>query len=315
MQATAFAAADPALLRLVMPDAKVIAGLQVDHARNSMFGQFVLSHMQLDDPSFKKFVTDSGFDPRRDLTEIMMASNWDQTTPSTRWLVMGRGVFDLGKIAQVAEANGTTVANFEGVTIYTYITDPKLETQNGIAFFDGSNAVMGDVASVKAAIARKRSATPPTGKLMAKVRTLSAKNDFWFVTTVPVSEFASAMPDPNLGSALKGNLMQGITEASGGVRFGETVTISLQAITRSDKDAAALVDVFHFVASLLTMNRQSDATVNQLSETLDKMDVKSTANVMNMSLGIPEKQLEQLLQSFRQQSKAAAKEAPKEPKQ
>jgi hypothetical protein len=45
------------------------------------------------------------------------------------------------------------------------------------------------------------------------------------------------------------------------------------------------------------------------------MDVKSTANVMNMSLGIPEKQLEQLLQSFRQQSKAAAKEPPKEPKQ
>src|SRR5437879_1279400 len=56
VQIAAFAAADPALLRLVMPDAKVVAGLQVTQARNSLFGQFVLSHMQVEDETFKKFM-------------------------------------------------------------------------------------------------------------------------------------------------------------------------------------------------------------------------------------------------------------------
>src|SRR5450755_169266 len=75
LQATAFAAADPALLRLLMPDAKVIAGLQVEQTKNSQFGQYVLSHMQVEDAGFKKFIAQTGFDPRRDVTEIVMASN------------------------------------------------------------------------------------------------------------------------------------------------------------------------------------------------------------------------------------------------
>src|ERR1041385_6184613 len=113
-QASAFAV-DPTLLRLVMPDAKVVAGLQVDHAKSSVFGQFVLSHMQMDDAGFKKFVTDMGFDPRRDVTEIVIASNWEQTSPESRWLVMARGVFDVAKIAHVAEANGSLTTNVQGV--------------------------------------------------------------------------------------------------------------------------------------------------------------------------------------------------------
>lgn len=296
----ALAATDPALLRLVMPDAKVIAGLHVEHARNSLFGQFVLSHMQLDDSGFKKFVQDTGFDPRRDLTEVVMASNWEQTSPESRWLIVARGVFDVGRIAHLAEGNGSQSVNFQGVDVFTYGAEGKKPAHNGIAFFDSATAVMGDLPSVKNAIERRQTNAAASGRLLSKVRDLGARNDFWFVTLVPVSEFANAMPDPNLSGALKGNLMQAINEASGGVHFGESVTISGEAVTRSDKDAAALVDVFRFVAGLLTMNRQNDPTVSQLATTLEGLDLKTDGNVMTMSLAIPEKQLEQLLRSFHQ---------------
>ena len=42
-------AADPSLLQLVMPDAQVVAGLQVDSAKSSLFGQYVLSHLSVND--------------------------------------------------------------------------------------------------------------------------------------------------------------------------------------------------------------------------------------------------------------------------
>ncbi len=68
-----------------MPDAKVIAGIQVDQTRNSLFGQYVLSHMQVDDAGFKTFIAQTGFDPRRDVSEIVIASNWESNSAAAGW--------------------------------------------------------------------------------------------------------------------------------------------------------------------------------------------------------------------------------------
>ncbi len=306
-QATVLAAADPQLLRLVMPDAKVIAGLQVQQTKNSLFGQYVLSHMQLEDAAFKKFIAQTGFDPRRDVTEIVMASNWEQSTPQSRWLVAARGSFNLPQLTSAAKANGGSITEFQGVGILTYSEEAKPEVESGIAFFDSSSAVMGDVASVKAAIERKQANAAPSGNLLDKVRELSAKNDFWFVTVVPISEFAGAMPNPNLSGAMKGDLLSAIHQASGGIRFGGTVTIYGEAITRSDKDAQALVDVFRFLGGLIQLNSQNNKVAGQVSTLLDTMDLKTSGNVMTMSLVIPEQQLEQLLNTMRQESHQARK--------
>jgi hypothetical protein len=319
IQAAAFAAADSTLLRLVMPDAKVIAGLQVQQTKNSPFGQYILAHMQIEDAAFKKFIAQTGFDPRRDVTEIVMASNWEQSSPENRWLVAARGSFNLPKITVTAKENGGTITDFQGVSILTYSTpdkdgakdgakpENKTLTESGIAFFDASNAVMGDLASVKAAIQRKQSSGAPQGPLIGKVVDLSAKNDFWFVTTVPISEFAGAMPNPNLSGAMKGDLLSAIHQASGGIRFGDTVTISGEAITRSDKDAQALVDVFRFLAGLIQLNSQDNQVAGRVSTLLDGMQLKTNGNIMTMSLAIPEQQLEQLLSTLQQERRQARK--------
>ena len=313
VQMTAFDAADPGLLRVVMPHAKVVAGLQVTQTKNSLFGQFVLSHMQVEDDTFKKFMAQTGFDPRRDVTEIVMASNWEQATPESRWLVAARGNFNLPSITAAAAANGGGIVGFHGVNILTNTPDANTQQVSGVAFFDSSNAVMGDLASVKAAIQRKQSNASASGALMAKVRDLSAKNDFWFVTLVPISEFAGAMPDPNLSSAMKGNLLAAVHQASGGIRFGDNVAISGEAVTRSDKDAEALLDVFKFLAGMVQLNRQNDKTVDKVATLLDTMELKTTGNVMSMSLTIPERLLEQMLEMMREESHAARAKKPAAP--
>lgn len=302
-------AADAGLLRLVMPDAKVIAGLQVDRTRDSAFGQFVLSHMQLSDESFKKLMAETGFDPRRDVSELMIASNWESSTPQIRWLVLAKGTFNLQKIQAAAQSNGAASTNFQGAIIYSYSGSTGPDSDSAIAFPDASSAVMGDMTSVKAALTRQRSSAPASGDLLKKVGSISAKNDFWFVTLVPLSEFAAAMPNPNLSSAMQGNMLNGINQASGGIRFGDTVTISAEAITRSDKDAQSLVDVVKFVASMLQQNRQDNPTAGQVSSLLDTLDTKTAGNVMSMSLAIPEQQLEQLFQNLQGPARPAAKKA------
>ena len=300
-------AADQGLLNMVMPDAKVVAGLQVDSAKSSAFGQYVLAHMQPDDPGFKKFMADTGFDPRRDLREVILASRWDNSTPDSRFLVLARGAFDAGKIAALVLANGGTATSFQGVSILSTIPKKAGAPPNAIAFPDNSTALFGDVPSVEAALQRKQSNAAASASLLDKVRDPSSSNDFWFVTLVPLSEFAGSMPNPNVQGAMKGNLMQAVSQASGGVRFGDPVLISGQAVTRSDKDAEALADVLRFLVGMIQQNRDSNPTAGQISDLLDALNLKTSGNVMTMSLAIPEKQLEQLFDGFGHGSRQAAK--------
>ena len=304
-------AADPGLLSMVMPDAKVVAGVQVDSARNSPFGQYVLAHMQPDDASFKKFIADTGFDPRRDLTEIVMASNWENNSPADRFVVMARGAFNPSRIKALVEANGGSAVSFQGVDILLPNSkQPAGAAATGFAFPDTSTALMGDVASLKAAIQRKQSNAVASSTLLGKVHDLSPKNDFWFVTLVPLSEFSSAMPNPNLQGAMNGNLMQAISQASGGVQFRDPVVISGEAVTRSDKDAEALADVVRFVVGLIQQNRGNGATAGQVSDLLDALNLTTSGNVMTMSLAIPEKQLEQIFDTARTGQHQARKKNP-----
>ena len=291
-------AADPGLLKLVMPDAKVIAGIQVDQTRNSLFGQYILSHMQVDDTGFKSFIAQTGFDPRRDVSEILIASNWQQSaTPDNRWLVTARGSFDLDKIRQAAAAKGATTVTHAGIDIYKYSPPQHDDVVNGLAFLDSSTAAMGDLDSLEKAIDRAKSGAAPSAKLLDKAGDISSKNDFWFVTLVPVSEFADAIPNPNLSGAMKGNMLAGIVEASGGVKFGDTVAIHAQTVARSEKDAQALVDVVKFVAGMVQLNRQQNATAGQVATLLDTLDCKADGTVTTLSLAIPENQIEQLIAS------------------
>jgi hypothetical protein len=84
-------AADPALLQMVLPDSQVIAGLEVTQAKSSLFGQYVLSHLSVNDNKLEEFTSETGFDPRKDVTEIVIASNWKSNTPENRWLVLADG--------------------------------------------------------------------------------------------------------------------------------------------------------------------------------------------------------------------------------
>ena len=289
-------AADATLLRMVMPDAKVVAGIRVSETKNSPFGQFLLSRMQVDDEGLRKFVSATGFDPRRDVSEIVIASNWQQTaTPDNRWLVTARGSFDLDKIRQVAQDHGVTTVAHAGLEIYKYSAPQHDEVVNGLAFLDSRTAAMGDLDSLEKAIDRAKAGAAPSAKLLDKAGDLSAKNDFWFVSLVPISEFAGAIPNPNLSGAMKGNFLAGILEASGGVKFGDTVSIHAQTVARSEKDAQALVDVVKFIAGMVQLNRQQNATAGDVASLLDTLDCKADGTITTLSLAIPESQVEQLI--------------------
>src|SRR5580700_5520247 len=89
-------AADPQLLNLVMPDAKILAGVNVDQAKTSPFGVYVLAQFQAQDQHLREFTAQTGFDPTRDLHEVLVASTGSQAHAPA--LTLARGTFSTDKI-------------------------------------------------------------------------------------------------------------------------------------------------------------------------------------------------------------------------
>ena len=225
----------------------------------------------------------------------MIASNWKANTADNHWLVLADGTFNVSKISAAAQANGGVPAVYQGVNLVTHAAASGSQLATAFAFLGTTTALAGDITSVKAAIDRKQSNAPTDSNVFNKAQQVSANNDFWFVTLVPLSNFAGAIPDANLSGAMQGNLFAAINQASGGIRFGDTVTISAEAVTRSEKDAQALVDVVKFFAGLVQLNKQNNPAAGQVATLLDSLQTSATGNTTTISLAITEQQIEQLL--------------------
>jgi len=277
-------AADPQLLNLVMPDAKILAGINVDQAKATPFGQFVLAQAQAQNQQLQEMVTETGFDPTRDLHEILMASNGTQPHSG---LALARGNFSPDRIDAAAQKAGGVSENYRGVTI---VEDPKKES--AFAFLSGSIAVGGDIAGVKAAIDRQTAPATLPAALLVQVNQLSTSEDAWGISEVPPPAFKTAPAAPNVPN-IPPNLFQDIQQASGGVKFGSQVAITAQLQTGSAQNAASLAGVLQFLINLGQMQNQQNP---QAAEALKSVTIAASGNQVNISANIPEADVEALLE-------------------
>jgi hypothetical protein len=290
---TGMAAVDPALMNLVMPDAKILTGIQVDQSLASPFGQYVLSQMQPGDPGFQKFVAATGFNPTRDLQQILAATapaaNPDATPNRDNLLILGRGTFQPSQITAAALATGGTVTQYKGIGI---ITGPAEKDSHGaVAFLDSTTVVFGSLVQIQGAIDRRIAGSTFTGSLATSAQSVSATNQAWFTTVTPLSDFLNGKLNGNLGNVSQGNLLQSVTAASGGVNFGSTaITVTADAVTASNQNAQALVDVLKFLASMI----QSNANNQPAATLLSSATIAANGTVAHISLVVPEQQAEQL---------------------
>ncbi|HXB75056.1 MAG TPA: hypothetical protein VNY05_42885 [Candidatus Acidoferrales bacterium] len=274
-------AADPVLLNLVSPDAKVLAGVNVQQGKGTLFGQYVLNQMQSSITGMQQLIALTGFDPTRDVNETLVASTG---APETG-LALARGNFDIGKLTAAASLKGAVSEAYNSVNI---LEDPK--QKHGVAFLDSTTAVAGDVASVKGAIDRQKSPQPLPSGVTVKISQLSASQDAWALSTVPPSSLA-----PPAAAAHNGQIppvLQTVQSASGGVKFGANVVFTGQAQTDTAQNATTLGDTIKLLISLAQMNAGQNQQAAQLAQ---QVQVTASGNVVTVSLSLPEDQFQQLV--------------------
>ncbi len=277
--AATVSAADLQLLGLMMPDAQVLAGANVTQVFASPFGQYLQGQIPAD-PKLQQLLQATGFDPTRDITQIVAAS--PGIAGQQTGLVAVRGNFNVTQILALVSLSGTKVDQSLGVPI---IASP--DGQHAIAFLENTLLVAGDQASVTAAIPRKNNPSTLDSTLLAKANALSGTQDAWVVSK-------AAIPNaPQLPLGLNAQPLQNLQQTSAGVKFGTSVNVSAEAVEDTAQNANALGDLLRLVVALVQTN-QSNPQIAPVIPVLQSLTISTKGTALEVTLAIPEELLEQL---------------------
>jgi hypothetical protein len=266
-----------------MPDAVVLAGVNVTQAEATPFGQYVLGQLATNDPKMQQLVTLTGFDPRKDVTELLVASNG----AAKAGLALATGTFDVATITAAATGHGAVTETYNGVTI---LEDPK--QTHGIAFLSGVVVAAGDLADVKAAIDRQNAASTLPAALVVQANQLSGTNDAWFICSVPPASLHQAAGTATGNGAGLQNAVKSIQSAFGGVKFGTVVTAGVTAQADNAQDASTLASLLQLLVNMAQMQSTTNTSVAALASGLT---IKASGSTIVFTLTLPEDQFQQLL--------------------
>jgi hypothetical protein len=277
-------AASQQLLGLVMPDAKVLAGVNVDQAKATPFGVYVLGQIAPQDQGLQQLTTLLNFDPRRDVSELLVAST---AVAGHTGLLVARGFFDPAKIAAAALLAGAKTETYNGINI---LEDPK--QANGAAFLDSTLVVLGDVANVKAAIDRQKTPSVLPIALSSQVSQWSQTEDAWVVATVPPSLLKLSPGAPQVPGLTGQSAFTTVQQIAGGVKFGSDVTLTAVAQTDTAENATNMANALQFLANMAQMQTAQNP---QAAALLKSLTVTAQRNNVNIGLSLPADQFEQLV--------------------
>jgi hypothetical protein len=298
------AGVDPVLLGLAAPDVRTVVGIQVSQAQATPLGQALMARIQLD-AATNKAMADTGFDPRRDLREIVvtLAIQESGNAIDSDVMLFGRGSFNIEKITAAAVSAGAASSTYRGVRLLEAKSQAKTEGKGSrgpsgsdsgvVAFLDASTMLAGETASIKAAIDRHASGAAFTGTLAVRARQVAIGNDAWLVTLPPPAPPAGSSESP-FGPL--GKVLQSAVQVSMGLKFTATeATLSAEVLTRSPQDAQSMVDLLKFFVQMTQKNLPPGSNPATGPSLANAAQISATGSTMHVMISVPQQELQQFL--------------------
>jgi hypothetical protein len=263
---TGSAAVDPVLASLVPPDTTMLVGVRMDAVRATpLFKELAQQEMR---SSLDEFTAEFGLDPRRDISELLIASNGKDV------LAMARGKFDMAK-------------------------KPPM----GVALLDGSTAAAGSPDAIGALLSRRKAHSGGLpAALREKIKSISIPNQIWAVSLGWNAALDSAIPEKGNMANLRRvfRTVDSFTVAAD-LRLG--LNLAASGMCRSDQDARTLADAFHGfigIGRLSTPDNQPD-----LLKVYDAIKVDQNQRSIGVKAEIPMNLLEKFLKEMAPTSRSS----------
>lgn len=275
---------DAALMPLIPADTTILSGVRMAELKKTPVYQRLLAEQKL--PQLDEFAQETGIDPRKDIWDIILASNGKTT------IALIRGQFTEGGIAGSGmepklEKKGVRRFPYKG---YTLSGDERV----AVTFLNSSVAVAGPTDAVRGVIdARDGSKGGPPKELIDRLRQVSSANQIWMISNAGL---AGTMPG-SVGGVLLKSVPIDLRSMMATLNLSNGVKLEADFTSGDARSAQKMNDAIRGLIGVQRLTtREDDRDMIQFYDAIQV--TKSEANV-KVAADVPLQLFERLLETFK----------------
>lgn len=262
---------DAGLASMVPPDTVMLMGVRMEALRSTAIYQKLLARQRLSE--LDDFAKRTNFDPRKDVREMLIASDGVST------VVLARGNFRL------APLKDTKQSTYKGATLYS-------QGGSALAILDAATAVAGNEPVVRKVIDQKQARGPaPTG-LFDKARTLSSASQVWAVT-LGWGKLGDQMMPQSGNAANLTRILKSLETSTLHADFRTGVDATIDGVAKTEQDAKTLGDALRGFVGLGRLTVPENQP--QMLQVFDGIKVDQQQRSLRVTIQIPADLVDQLL--------------------
>jgi len=223
---------DNVLEKMVPPDANSLVGARMDVIKSTSLYQKLIAAQKL--PQMDQFAGDTGFDPRRDVRELLFV-----TTGSRGRVLLARGAFH----PNPEVLKGVRKTRHGQYEIWG-------QENGGFCILDSSLAAAGDVEAIKDALDEWTSGTHTTGpKLISRASGVGERAQIWGYSTGLPTFLVDNIPKASTGIDFS-RIFKGLEDVWFEADLSAGLLANVRGTTASDQDAINLRDAVRGLVGL-----------------------------------------------------------------
>jgi hypothetical protein len=229
----------PALEALVPSDTVVVLGIELAALRDTPVYQKLIARVPL--PQLDEFENQTGLDPRKDLSEVLLCSNGKNA------LLLVRGKFRVTDLEARFKSKGITPSNYKGHALFG-------DDRDVVTFLDDSTAAAGSTAELRSLIDQPTGSghgIPP--ELRDLLRTLPEGDQIYAALTGGVENLNLPLPrEGNLGNILEA--LKSVESATLGLNLSKGIDAVAVVNCKTERDAKFVHDLIRGLVGFGRLN-------------------------------------------------------------
>ncbi|MGP0075134.1 MAG: hypothetical protein ACLPWF_24755 [Bryobacteraceae bacterium] len=258
----------PALEALVPADTVVVLGLNLAAIRNTSVYQKLITRVPL--PQLDRFAQQTGLDPRKDLSEVLLCSNGKDA------LLLVRGQFRVPDLEARIKSNGGSASSYKGHPVFG-------DERASVVFLDDSTAAGGTTPAIHALLDQPNAARGLPVALRDLLRTLPAGDHVYAALTGGIENLNLPLPrGGNLGNVMQA--LRSVDSATLGMNLANGMDAIAVVNCSTERDAKFIHDLLRGLIGfgrLNTPDNQPDLLklYDAIQVTQQQAQTKATADV------------------------------------
>jgi hypothetical protein len=266
---------DNVLERMVPPGSTSLVGGRMDLIKPTNLYRKMVAAQSL--PQVDEFARDTGFDPRRDVRELLFVE-----TPRGS-VLLARGTFHLNG-APLKDTQRTRHGEYEIVG----------KGSAGFCILDSTLAVAGEIPAIEAALDEWKSGAHTAAKpLLARVSGINPQAPLWGISTGLAGFLADHTPGITSGLDLS-KIFRGLDDTSFQVDLTTGLRAEVRGTTATEKDAISLRDMVRGIVGFGRL--QVPENQPELLRVWDGINAEQQGRSITIHIDIAQELLDKLIQ-------------------